>query len=130
MLFQVVRLTFGPFELENDPDCQKDSFTCYDGPDDTADQLFKYCGSQPFIPDVLSTGPYMYCQFLSYSKKGKNTGFKIGYSADIAGMCVYREASGVMLWGGGGVGVVQEGHVWGGGGSRIELRAYPGGMPG
>ena len=102
MLFQVVRLTFGPFELENDPDCQKDSFTCYDGPDDTADQLFKYCGSQPFIPDVLSTGPYMYCQFLSYSKKGKNTGFKIGYSADIAGMCVYREASGVMLWGGGG----------------------------
>ena len=81
---QVIRLKFVYLDLAN---CDEEILVCYDGPDDTADKLFYYCGKVS-LPDneVISTSRYVYCYYRSHNKTGGNTGFKILYSSHTTGI--------------------------------------------
>ncbi|XP_071849597.1 uncharacterized protein [Apostichopus japonicus] len=61
---KTVTLTFNVFNVEYQETCNYDYVAVYDGPDDTATELGKFCGDTAPAP-VSSTGPDMFVRFFS-----------------------------------------------------------------
>ena len=67
--------------------CDEEILVCHDGPDDTADTLFYYCGTDsPSDDKVISAGRYVYCYYRSQGKTEENRGVKILYSSHTKGI--------------------------------------------
>ena len=80
----MIRLKFVYLDLAN---CDEEILVCHDGPDDTADKLFHYCGTDsPSDDEVISTSRYVFCYYKSHNKTGGNRYFKILCSSHIIGI--------------------------------------------
>ncbi|CAG2110474.1 unnamed protein product [Medioppia subpectinata] len=74
-----VRLRFVTFEVEHEADCSYDYVEVYDGYDDSAHNLGRYCGNK-IPPDFLSTSEALLLRFRS-DDTIHNKGFAVSYSA-------------------------------------------------
>ncbi|XP_022104903.1 fibrillin-2-like isoform X2 [Acanthaster planci] len=82
-----VSLTFNSFELEESTDCRYDYLVIFDGADDTATVIGRYCGQQT-PRTVTSTASKLHVKFVSDSsieRLGFHANFSTGCSRNLAG---------------------------------------------